>query len=83
MSAGEPLLTVDGDLAFAAGAKVTLPDDVEDLLEEGVLLASATGAVSGTTPALEAPAFEGIWKLAMKNDGLRLTKKTGMMLIFH
>ena len=78
------MMTVDGDLAFAAGAKVRLPASVttEDLAaykEAGLPLFTATGSVSGF-PALEAPGLAGKWRVRVKNGVVSLVELKGLVI---
>ena len=83
--ADRPILAVDGDLSFAEGSTVSLAADitVDDLLalgDNGVALASATGAVSGV-PTLVAPSIGAGWVLTARNGKLRLKKQIGAIVI--
>lgn len=78
------MMTVDGDLAFAAGAKVRLPasvttEDLDAYKETGLPLFTATGSVSGC-PALEAPGLAGKWRVRVKNGDVSLVEHNGLII---
>lgn len=79
------MMTVDGDLEFAAGAKVRLPasvttEDLDTYKETGLPLFTATGSVSGC-PALEAPGLAGKWCVRVKNGVVSLVETKGLSII--
>ena len=84
IAADAAMMTVDGDLAFAAGAKVRLPasvttEDLDAYKETGLPLFTATGSVSGC-PALEAPGLAGKWRVRVKNGVVSLVEHKGLLI---
>ena len=70
-------LTIDGQLAFAAGAKVAIDDD--SLIERstsGIVIATATGGVAGKPVAAD-----GRWKVVVRGNDVVLNPRGGLMLI--
>ena len=85
ISTDAAMMTVDGDLAFAAGAKVRLPasvttEDLDAYKETGLPLFTATGSITGL-PSLEAPGLRGNWSLRAKNGTVSLTMPKGMVIL--
>ena len=84
IAADAAMMTVDGDLAFAAGAKVRLPasvttEDLDAYKETGLPLFTATGSVSGC-PALEAHGLAGKWRVRVKNGVVSLVEHKGLLI---
>ena len=88
IAAGVAMVTVSGDLSFAAGATVRLPASVTvaDLAaykDAGLPLFTVAGAVTGV-PALDAPGLGGVWCLRVKSNGtVSLVKPRGTTFIIR
>ena len=86
VEAGAAVVSVDGDLSFAAGATVRLPESVTaDALvaykDAGLPLFTATGEVAGC-PALDAPGLGDVWRIRKKNGAVSLVKSKGVVISF-
>ena len=84
IAADAAMMTVDGDLAFAAGATVQLPESVtpETLAaykEAGLPLFTVGGTVTDR-PALEAPGLAGKWRVRVKNGVVSLVEHKGLLI---
>ena len=88
ITAGAAMVTVSGNLSFAAGATVRLPASVTvaDLAaykDTGLPLFTVAGAVTGV-PALDAPGLGGVWCLRVKSNGtVSLVKPRGTTFIIR
>ena len=87
IAATQPMMTVDGNLTFAQGARVSLPAsvtnaDLEQYKSAGIAIAAATGAVSGTAPSLVAPGLKtGSWRVVVRSNGsISLMPVVGMQI---
>ena len=84
IAADAAMMTVDGDLAFAAGAKVRLPasvttEDLDAYKETGLPLFTATGRATGR-PALDASGLGGKWSFRVRRGVVSLVETKGMVI---
>ena len=88
VAAGAAVVSVDGDLSFAAGATVRLPasvtaDSLSAYRDTGLPLFTATGTVVGC-PTLDAPGLGGTWYLRAKRNGtVSLVMPKGMSFVIR
>ena len=78
----QPLLAVEGALAFAEGASVQVAAEASELEAvgaDGLVLATATGGLTGL-PALGGK-LSANWRLAAKDGRLLLKKMSGLTVV--
>ena len=87
ISAAAAMVTVSGDLSFAAGATVRLPASVTaaDLAvykDTGLPLFTAEGTITGC-PALDATGLGGAWRIRIRNGAVSLVMPKGTTVIIR
>ncbi len=86
VASASPLVTVDGDLAFADGATVSVDPAIfangamVPYEKDGLILATVTGTITGL-PAVAISGAPEDWYLARRNGTLVLKRRQGFILI--